>query len=272
MAALGTGAVDLNLSSPIASSFGEALCVDSVLTGDLSGSVTSGYPPYTFNIVSSVGGSANVDPNSGAFTFTAATGFSGDGGFEYQVIDSLGCSGVGFVDISVSAPIAGNTGINDCVNTNATGDLSSLVTSGFPPYTFSATGTPVNGAVTVNPNGTFTFTPTVGFSGVGGFVYEVTDELGCIGTGAVTVTIASPVASNTAVRDCVNGSVSGSLSSLVTGGFPPYVFSETGPVVGGTVALVQAVILIIRQQPDLVAWVVLTIKQLIAIIVLQVPV
>lgn len=230
---IGTGEVFVTVSSPIVSSTSVRDCQNASVSGDVSGLVTAGFPPYTFGPVASAsGGIASISP-SGIFNFTATTGVTGQGGFQYGVTDSNFCTATGTVNVIIGIPVAQNTGIQDCVNGSVSGDLSPLVGSGFPPYTFSATGAPVGGTVTINPSGIYNFTAASGFRGTGNFAYQANDSNNCIATGDVTVTISSPIAGNTSVRDCVNGAVSGNLSPLVSSGFPPYTFSETGTAVGG---------------------------------------
>lgn len=231
-----TGEVNVTVSSPIASSTQFIDCVNGNITGDLSGLVSSGFPPYIFGpIGATVGGSVSVNP-SGVFSFTANTGFSGNGGFQYQVTDSNNCSQTGAVTVTVASPIAANTGARACVNGSVAGNLLPLVTGGFgAPYSFSPTGTPPACAnVTISPTGLYNFTPNLGFSGSCPFAYQVTDASGCAATGAVTVDVSSPIAGNTGLNICLNNSVRGDLSGAVSSGFPPYTFGPTGATVGGT--------------------------------------
>ena len=235
---IATETITIN-QNPTTIATGVSGCVGGTVTGNLTSSSTGGHPPYTFaKTGASVGGTVTVNPN-GAYIFTGATGFSGSGGFNYQVTDGSGCIGTGSVSINLASPIAGSTAVSACVNGAVSGSLAGLVTGGYPGYTFGSTGSPVGGIVTVNPSGIFSFTASPGFSGPGSFGYQATDTLGCIGTGNVAVTIASPIASNTAMSTC-NASLIGNLSPLVSGGSGPYTFS--GPVgaitcTGGSVTI-----------------------------------
>ncbi len=233
----GTGLVNVTISSPVAGNTSVNDCVNQPISGSLVPLVSSGFPPYTFSPTgAAVGGVATVSA-TGGYTFTPNAGFSGPGSFQYQVTDSNSCVGTGQVSVTISAPIAGNTAVNDCVNQSVTGNLAPLVSSGFPPYTFSATGTAVGGIPSVSGNGLYTFTPTAGFSGAGSFNYQVVDSVGCVATGNVAVTVSAPIAGNTGLNLCTNGSIQGSLASLVTSGFPPYVFGLTGAPTGGSASV-----------------------------------
>jgi VCBS repeat-containing protein len=56
---------------------------------------------------------------------------------------------------------------------------------------FAVTGTtaPANGSVTINDDGTVTYTPNAGFSGADSFDYTITDEQGATSTATVTVIV-----------------------------------------------------------------------------------
>lgn len=234
-----TGQVTVDVSSPIAGNTAVRDCVNGNVTGNLSGLVTSGFPPYTFGPTgATVGGSSTVNP-SGIFSFTANNGFSGNGGFQYQVTDSNNCSATGAVNVTVASPSAGSTSARSCVNGSVTGNLLPLVTGGFgAPYTFSPTGaSPACGNVTISSTGLYTFTPNGGFSGSCPFGYQVSDANGCAATGQVTVNVSSPIAASTGLSICLNGATRGNLSGLVTSGFPPYIFGPTGAVAGGSASV-----------------------------------
>lgn len=55
-------------------------------------------------------------------------------------------------------------------------------------------GNPVNGSVTLNSNGTFTFNPTAGFEGIGSFRYRVFDGANYSRVKPVSITVGSGVA------------------------------------------------------------------------------
>jgi hypothetical protein len=217
----------------------ESLCVNSSTTGNLESLVSAGTPPYTFGPTgSAVGGQVNINP-SGVYTFTADTGFSGAGSFQYEVTDSnTGCSPVqGTVNVLISSPIAGNTSIGGCIDSTVTGNLQPLVTSGFSPYFFAQGSSVSGGGVTVQGNGDFSFTPNPGLSGPAGFDYVVFDSVGCTAAGLVNLNFGSPVIAPSGIDLCTNISASGNLSSQVSGGTLPYTFGPTGSSVGGTATI-----------------------------------
>ena len=66
-----------------------------------------------------------------------------------------------------------------------------------------------NGTLTDNGNGTITYTPNPGFSGVDSFVYEICDSLGNCATATVTVTVVSATGNPPQANDDFAGTVHG---------------------------------------------------------------
>lgn len=95
------------------------------------------------------------------------------------------------------APVANNqsytTPFNTALNETATPLLTNDVGNSL---TVTSTTSPLHGTVTVNPNGSFVYTPTHGFSGTDSFVYTVTDAFGRTASATATITV-SPGAPGT---------------------------------------------------------------------------
>lgn len=187
--------------NPIALSTGIGSCSPSglpVVTGNLNTLVTGGIPPYTFvqtGPVSPIGcGMVYVDP-AGPFILTGPSGATGTCSFVYEVTESSAshCTATGEVSVTFNEPLIVSDGsFCSCFATPVTGNLSSLVVGGKPPYTFAIVGTPVGGTVYLNPlTGLFTFVPNPGFTGIASFVFQVTDSNSppCVGTGTVTIQV-----------------------------------------------------------------------------------
>jgi hypothetical protein len=133
---------------------------------------------------------------NGSFSFTSNAGFSGPTSFTYTVGDGFGGFDTGLVTINVvnAAPVAddesytmvaGQTltvaapGVLDG-DTDADGDTLSVA---------SVNVTGLQGVLTPQTNGAFTFTPNAGFVGQTGFSYTVNDGFGGFDTGAVTINV-----------------------------------------------------------------------------------
>lgn len=191
VSSVGTVTINANLG-PMAVGASVFICENTTLTGALIG--FNGTPPYTFSIVTNgtLGTATITDPVNGFFEYVPNPNTFGNDFFTFQVMDSQGCtSNVAQYNIGIlQGPISANTGVTGCANNSVSGDLTSAVQGGNPPYTFALVGVPVNGTVTLNPDGTYTFVPTPGVFGIGSFQYQVTDENGCTSTvGTVLIDI-----------------------------------------------------------------------------------
>ncbi len=80
-----------------------------------------------------------------------------------------------------------DTPISDDVSTNDPADPDG------DDVTVKHNTNPSNGAVVMNPDGTFTYTPNENFNGVDTFEYTVTDGNGGEDTATVTITIAASI-------------------------------------------------------------------------------
>lgn len=158
----------------------------------------------TVGAVDPAAGSAVVD-GDGAIVFTPAAGFLGDVVFDYTVSDGTD-SATASVTITVdnALPVAvDDDGLTTATNTaldidvlandtDANGDPAGgdLVAEGL--------STPEFGTAVLNGDGTVSYTPDDGFTGVDTFTYRVRDADGDAseGSGTVTVTVANalPVA------------------------------------------------------------------------------
>ena len=173
-AAVNTGAVATNgvLSGP------------SVLTNDAgSGLIVTGNTDPSH-------GTLVVTP-SGTYTYTPAAGYSGTDSFTYTATDANGQTTTATVTITVSAIAVNDTGTTSA-NTALVGAsvLTNDAGSGLHVTGHSA---PLYGTVVMNPDGTYVYTPTAGFSGVDTFTYDVTDASGRVSTASVTIGV-TPVA------------------------------------------------------------------------------
>lgn len=121
--------------------------------------------------------------SDGSFTYAPNDGFSGSDSFTYKANDGHLDSGEATVTIDVGptsnvAPLA----LND--NYAATGSLTVDATNGVLANDDDANGDTLtaqlvtganNGAVTLNPDGSFTYVPSSGFSGTDSFLYQAND-------------------------------------------------------------------------------------------------
>ena len=217
-------------------------CGNGTITGSLVPLVTGSNPPFSFTgPFNQVNGSATVVTN-GDFTFTSSIA-EGQASFGFVATDSgiPPCSTpiVPVIITVVEGPEALPAFFTGCQNTPFTASLVPFVSGGMPPYSFTGGRTgPGCGIAVVQPNGTFSFIPTPGFTGPCSFVWQVTDSTPCSDTGPATVNVGeNPVASNAGpFLACTNNPFIGDLNAFVLGGIPPYIFTG-GNEVNGSLAL-----------------------------------
>ena len=170
-------------------------------------------------------GMLSLNPD-GTYTYTPDSGFNGTDSFEYEVCDDgnpVACD-TATVTIFVGAVNDPPMAVDDPITTDedmpVTGSLlpndtdpegDNLVVSTTP------VDEPDNGAVSINPDGTFTYTPDPNFEGTDSFQYEVCDNgiPSLCDTATVTITVNpendSPMAMDDPITTDEDMPVSGSL-------------------------------------------------------------
>ncbi|GAA4932738.1 Ig-like domain-containing protein [Actinoplanes utahensis] len=135
-------------------------------------------------------GTARID--DGAVTYTPEPGFSGDAVFAYTAVTEDGSETGATVTVTVGPPPS-------APNREATTPPGSPVAIPLPstdeqgrPATVGRIGQPQHGTVRVNPDGTVTYTPNPGFTGVDRFTYEIIDANGNVAFGTIIVTVPAP--------------------------------------------------------------------------------
>ena len=185
---------------PVAANDTAATDEDSPVTISVLGN--DGDPDGDILTVTSAGPAGNggvVVHLDGTVTYTPDANFCGVDTFAYTVSDGNGGTATATVTVNVNcvndapvaldnnysvnrdAPVSGNVVLDNTgegVDSDPDGDM--LTASG-PVIA------PMNGSVVINPDGTFTYTPNIGYSGGDSFVYQIDDDNG--GTAVATVTI-----------------------------------------------------------------------------------
>ncbi len=150
------------------------------------------------NLSTPVNGSVTVETD-GTVTYTPTAGFSGSDSFTYQASDGTDLSNVATVSVTVAnqAPVA----VDDSTSTDAGQpvNVDVLANDSDPDgdvLSVTNLSTPANGSVTVETDGTVTYTPGSGFSGVDTFTYQASDgtDVSNVATVSVTVANRAPVA------------------------------------------------------------------------------
>ncbi|MDH3262019.1 MAG: Ig-like domain-containing protein, partial [Acidimicrobiia bacterium] len=134
-------------------------------------------------------------------TYTPAPGFTGTDTFTYTISDGNGGSAGATVTITVTPSGVTNNPVNDAPAANddfETTDPDTPVVIDVLVNDSDANGDVLavisiseqaNGAVAINPDGTVTYTPAAGFTGIDTFTYTISDGKGGTARATVMVTV-----------------------------------------------------------------------------------
>jgi VCBS repeat-containing protein len=146
---------------------------------------------------------------NGSFTYTPNANFNGTDSFTYQASDGTGFSNTATVTLTVTAvndpPVATadayGTRKNTALTVSAPGVLSNDTDTEGQALSAVLVAGPTNGTLTLNPDGSFTYTPAVGFSGADSFSYRASD-----GTDqSAVVTVSLQVGDTTTLTTAIEG-------------------------------------------------------------------
>jgi VCBS repeat-containing protein len=158
-------------------------------------------------------GSLAANPD-GSFIYTPATNYSGVDSFTYAAINSSGET-TATVSITVtevnSAPVATDDVYGTLINTPivapvSSGVLANDVDTDGDPLNVSVLTNPANGTLTLAADGSFTYSPTTGFTGADTFTYTVSDGVDS-DTGTVNINVNSQNTAPVAADDQYSVSV-----------------------------------------------------------------
>ncbi len=159
----------------------------------------------------------------GSFTYTPVTGYLGPDSFQYKVNDGHGHDSniaTVFIQVTEHAVVAANdsfaTGQNTALTINAPGLLANDYDPDFDAMTATKETDPAHGAVIVNSNGSFTYTPDPAFVGVDSFTYKANDGLVTSNTSTVTLRVGPDIAVNSFYADGTNLMINYNVSVAAT--------------------------------------------------------
>ena len=139
-------------------------------------------------------GSASVNPD-GTINYIPAPGFNDVAILTYTISDGQGGTDTALITINVNDdPIA----LDDEANTLPLVPVIVPVLNndsdpnGNPLTITDATSDPAEGSIVINPDGTITFTPVVGFTGIAEVPYTITDGQGGFAQAIAFITVNSP--------------------------------------------------------------------------------
>ena len=133
----------------------------------------------------------------GSFSYTPDTAFSGTDAFTYRVNDGALDSNMATVQITVNAvnqpPVANDdsysTPQDTALNVAAPGVLANDSDPEGHALTMIKDSDPANGTLSINPDGSFSYTPNAGYTGTDSFTYKASDSDLESAIATVTITI-----------------------------------------------------------------------------------
>jgi VCBS repeat-containing protein len=133
----------------------------------------------------------------GSFTYTPAANFNGADSFTYRASDGAAQSAVATVALSIApvndAPVAAGdsytTDQDTPLTVAAAGVLGNDTDVENSALTAALVTGPAHGAVTLNADGSFTYTPTAGFAGSDSFTYQASDGVAASTPATVSITV-----------------------------------------------------------------------------------
>ncbi|HEV2889153.1 MAG TPA: Ig-like domain-containing protein [Frankiaceae bacterium] len=130
----------------------------------------------------------------GVVTYTPAADYSGPDSFTYTVCDASDACDTATVTVTVTAANdapggLASTGFTTDEDTPHSGTLPTATDPDGDALTYSAATQPDHGSVTVNANGTYTYTPDPNYAGGDSFTYRACDADAACVTATATVTV-----------------------------------------------------------------------------------
>jgi large repetitive protein len=197
-------------------------------------------------------GTVVINPN-GTIGYTPNADYNGRDTLIYSICDNgtpaLCDTAIVFIDITPvnDAPVAVNDVVsgpedNDITNTVATNDTDK--DPNLNPVSFVTIDNPTHGTIVMNPNGSYTYTPSTNFNGVDSVHYKVCDTEGVCDTATLIITITpvndKPLAvddTNTTAMDSPIGSTVATNDFDIDGNLDPNSFVKIGDVLHGTITI-----------------------------------
>jgi VCBS repeat-containing protein len=169
-------------------------------------------------------GTLTINPD-GSFTYTPAAGFCGSDSFTYTISDGHGGTDTATVSISIACVNVPPHAVDDAYTTTedttltvaAPGVLGNDTDADDDPLTVSAHTNPAHGTLTINPDGSFTYTPAGNYCGPDSFTYTISDGHGGTDTATVSITVTCVNDNPVAVDDSYQAFENGSLSVAAPG-------------------------------------------------------
>ncbi len=175
----------------------DSLAIIPPATGVLSNAVDADNDRLTALLVTTTTNGTLTLQTNGAFTYLPSTNFNGTDHFSYRVSDGTTNSAVALVTITVLSvndiPLAGNDSYSidedTVLSVAAPGILANDSVGDGQSLTAILVGNPVHGALSLNANGSFTYTPATNYFGPDSFTYRANDGVTNSPVSTVNITV-----------------------------------------------------------------------------------
>jgi len=144
--------------------------------------VVAGHTPTVTAVTRPAHGSAAINPD-GTVTYTPAANYLGPDTFAYIIADGTNGTSMATVTVQVAGPPVANNDAYSAANGTplvvgaAAGVQANDSDPAGRPLASTAVTQPAHGTLTLNPDGSFTYTPVAGYAGPDAFTYRDSDGL-----------------------------------------------------------------------------------------------
>ena len=187
--------------------------------------------------------------SGGSFVYTPNVNFNGADSFTYKANDGVADSNVATVNITVNAVNEAPVAVNDAYSTDedtlltvaAAGVLANDTDVEGNPLSAAVVTGPTRGSLSLNTNGSFTYTPTANTNGADSFTYKANDGAADSNVATVSLTVGGVNDAPVAVNDISTTNEDTPLTVTTPGvlgndtdadGNPLTAVLETGPASG----------------------------------------
>ncbi|QNI49796.1 cadherin domain protein [Synechococcus sp. RS9915] len=175
---------------------------DEAITGILTATDVEGLTDGTVFSIASVSGpnngTASINAESGAWSYTPSTNFTGTDSFTATITDDLGGTTTQSIALTItavddSAVVTGDTSGSGAEDSAITGTLAATDPEGLTDgtvFSIASVSGPNNGTASINAeSGAWSYTPSTNFNGTDSFTATITDDLGGTTTQSIALTI-----------------------------------------------------------------------------------